>query len=548
MGRVSALRVRNYRSIREQLVVKFPSSGPLVLVGENNAGKSNIVRGLELLLGESWPGNREPEDHEFFGRETDGDPIELEASVEGVDKGGNPVHSFGWRYPNGDDRPYFMNVGGIENGFVSNAIREQCFCIVLSADRRLSYQLSYASQWTLLSKVMKGFHRSLTSDQHRVETLKQAFQDVQAEFLTVPEFSEFAQSLSDHVKVMSSTLAYELQIDFSAYDPSNFFHALRVLPAQNGEPRSFDELGTGQQQVLALAFAYAYATAFHGQQGDIVLVVEEPEAHMHPLAQRWLASHIRQLTAEGLQVVITTHSPAFLDILNLEGTVLVRKIEDATVARQLSKTELAQFCGDHAAEKATADNILEFYAVAATEEILSGFFAKKVFLVEGPTESLALPTYLRRLGLDTAKEGIAVISTQGVGSLAKWWRLFTAYEIPTYVAFDNDEGDDKDGGKRTELLTTLGVDQANIPGLLTATGLTVEAGFAVFGKDFETSLREAFGEAYQALESEARELFSLPAGSAKPLKARYVAERIAIPDVSPAADALGQLRDALEAL
>jgi len=40
-----------------------------VLVGENNAGKSNIVRALNLMLGQYSPGNHDPEDHEFFARD-----------------------------------------------------------------------------------------------------------------------------------------------------------------------------------------------------------------------------------------------------------------------------------------------------------------------------------------------------------------------------------------------------------------------------------------------------------------------------------------------
>ncbi len=59
---------------------------------------------------------------------------------------------------------------------------------------------------------------------------------------------------------------------------------------------------------MALVFAHAYARAFYG---GIILVIEEPEAHLHPLAQEWLARKIHQMAADGLQIVITTHSPHF---------------------------------------------------------------------------------------------------------------------------------------------------------------------------------------------------------------------------------------------
>src|SRR5262249_21005728 len=63
------MRLRNFRSIGEWVQVDFPETGPLVLIGENNAGKSNLVHALELVLGEYWPGNFHPEDHECFRRD-----------------------------------------------------------------------------------------------------------------------------------------------------------------------------------------------------------------------------------------------------------------------------------------------------------------------------------------------------------------------------------------------------------------------------------------------------------------------------------------------
>ncbi|MGB9619585.1 MAG: TOPRIM nucleotidyl transferase/hydrolase domain-containing protein [Armatimonadota bacterium] len=63
----------------------------------------------------------------------------------------------------------------------------------------------------------------------------------------------------------------------------------------------------------------------------------------------------------------------------------------------------------------------------------SGFFARPVVLVEGSTEALALPVLLAKRGLEVEKEGIALISVGGKGNLAKWYRLYRAYEIPCYT-------------------------------------------------------------------------------------------------------------------
>lgn len=50
---ISRLYIEGFRSIRE-LDLRFPS-GKTVIIGRNNAGKSNIVRALDLVLGESSP-------------------------------------------------------------------------------------------------------------------------------------------------------------------------------------------------------------------------------------------------------------------------------------------------------------------------------------------------------------------------------------------------------------------------------------------------------------------------------------------------------------
>jgi len=533
VGRVTKLSIKNYKSIHERVDLAFPEAGPLVIVGPNNTGKSNLMRALELVLGESWPGSYQPEDHDFFGRDPSNLPLEIVVEVEDVlhghKYGTTAVKAFIVRHTGGDDRPYCMVMNdGAENTYVSNETRDQCRSILIGADRRLSYQLGYSSKFTFLSKLMKQFHQSLTEDKDRVKGLKDKFEEIRQSFEGIKEFSVFTDELQKQMDDFSRNLEYRLEVDFSAYDPSNYFRSLRVQPVQDGEVRTLEELGTGQEQVLALSFAYAYAKAFHGKAEGLVLIIEEPEAHLHPLAQQWVSRKVHEFAKTGgIQVAITTHSPAFLNVLNLEGLVLVGKENGATRVKQLSKEALSEACAKTGA-KATPDTILPFYAAAATQEILSGFFARKIVLVEGPTEALALPIYLERTGLNPLKEGIAVIPVHGVGNLAKWWRFFAAYSIPTYPIFDNDAKDDADQKKRSDLLTALGIDAKTQAKLLSSTEWIIQSNVAIFGKNFEECLRSVFGDKYQALEKEAQDRFGLFPERSKPLIARNVAERISV--------------------
>jgi hypothetical protein len=94
VARLTRLRVQGYRSIGAPIDVAFPNNAPLVLFGQNNCGKSNITKALELILGGSWPGNHEPDEHEFFGRQPV-NPIAISVFADEDDPiggGGVPGH------------------------------------------------------------------------------------------------------------------------------------------------------------------------------------------------------------------------------------------------------------------------------------------------------------------------------------------------------------------------------------------------------------------------------------------------------------------------
>lgn len=522
MARITALRVRGYRSIGEPIEIRFPYGQPVVLVGENNAGKSNIIRALELVLGPFWPGNRDPEDHEFFNRDRNGE-IEIIVRFDPDDRLGGRYTEVVWRYdPRAQEPIYYRGRIGFSGreGYISNEDRDSCACVVVEAERNLAYHLSYSSKWTLLSRLMHRFHRALTGNDAVRGDLESLFHRIKDKFYDVPEFKAFAEDLSIQLNDLVATMRHRLEVDFEAYNPSNFFHALRLQAVEDNAPRALEEMGTGEQQVLALALAHAYAKAFHG---GIVLVIEEPEAHLHPLAQQWLARRLKSQCRDGLQMVITTHSPAFLDIESLEGVVLVYKEGQQTKVRQLSKDQLVDQCIKMGAprERVTQDNILPFYASNATSDLLSGFFARAVILVEGPTEVLALPEVFTKCGLEVEREGIAILPVDGKGNLAKWYRLYSAYGIPAYVAFDNDSHDDKNGSKRSDVLLALGVPKETQRELLETKEWVVTGSYTVFGEEFERCLRKYFPN-YETMEEKACE----HGIDTKPFVARWVAQRL----------------------
>lgn len=539
--RIEELSIKNLRSIGdERVTVRFPETGALVLLGENNAGKSNITRALDFLFGDYWPGTRRLEEHDFHGRDSDGIAVEVGAAVSGIAcpycSGGEVVY-FSWVYdtqqPGRDGNPvhYRFECNNTYCGktWPNSLMRSVLSAAVLDADRRLDYQLSYASKYTMLSKLMHRFHERLLYDAERKTQLAVIFDSLLEQFSEVPEFSKFKSLLAETAEEFGQNLPYRLDVDFSAYDPSNFFRSLRVHPTLEGDVRSFDELGTGQSQVLALAFAYAYAMAYGRSEGT-VLVIDEPEANLHPLAQQWLATRLNRLAAPGLQVVVTTHSPHFVDLAKPENLVMVKKDESgATQVVQRSVDELTADLVRRGADtgRTLPETIGPFYAAGATTEIVSGLFARRCVLVEGRTESLALPELLRARGLDVLREGVAVVSVEGIGNIAKWHRLYTALGIECFCIFDTDSDKGSDANlraKRLDIAGALGL-EGDPAEAATVRGQPLYIGdrYATLDPNFEGSMKALFGDEWTRLHDEAVS----SVGESKPLRARYAAHRLA---------------------
>lgn len=557
--RLDALAVRNYRSVGSPGVrLTLPKHGPLVLLGENNAGKSNVVAGAEILFGDRWPGSWTPEDHDYYEREPDGMAILVAAKVSGIEcdkcPAGVPVHQVRLDYDTQSEGAAnaFTRVAECSHTYMTNVLRQQLFCMLVGADRRLSYQMSYTSKYTYLSRLMRRFHESLTNDADRVLRLKRIFELLLDEFTAVEEFAAFRALLATASDDFGQNLAYGLDVDFSAYDPSNFFRSLKVHPRLHGEARAFDELGTGQEQILALAFAYAYAKAF-GDRSGLVLVIDEPESHLHPLAQRWLAGRLNDMTGDGLQVILTTHSPHFVDLARPENLVVVRKpAGTGTTATQLSREAIVRKLIDSGADplRTTEDAVGPYYAANATAEVLTGLFSRLCVIVEGPTEAMALPELLAQVGFDALREGVAFIGAGGLSAIARWRRLMEVYGVPVVVIHDTDSNLSGSRARsstraREDLMAALGrPDPGASAAAMSRDPLWVDDDHATFDPDFEQGMLRMLGTAWQDQVDAAADLV----GESKPLQARAAAREVDLDQVDPGGvEMLQALADVLRA-
>jgi len=527
--------IKNYRSIKE-LAFTFPKSGILVLVGANNAGKSNIIRAIDAICGEQWFGRDKIEDHDHYLRDKD-NAIEIKLSFD--DASYAKFRSDGDRkYPTFyvDDRPDWR------------VQPKQVFpCIYLGADRTFDKHMSFYD-WTLIGKIRRAFHQRAQPVQ---DELNEKFEEVVKVFDLVDGFSEFKEDFSAFFAEMQADTSATLGIDFKPYTPSNYFKTMQVVaqdPTISDERLDLVELGEGSRNMVLLALLRSYAKNFREatEEHGGLIALEEPELYMHPQARRHLAKVLREIAGSGMQVIISTHSASFLDTEFFDSVGRVIKVEDdeepdrqCTEIRVVSRKKLVDHCVETGvpAAKTTETNIGEFYKTTSNPMLNEAFFAKFVILVEGDTEELALPIYLEKEGFDCDLLGISIISVRGKSQIPKYWRLFSAFEIPLLVMADNDDDKGRKNESNKQLATCFGLDVDELLDVPVSKKLQSKAKpptpIIMLEGDFETATRKDF-EAWthgnatvlEEWEEEARAQIRPHRGQNKGQVARFIARRM----------------------
>src|SRR4051812_33218066 len=84
MSRIRRVEIENFRSIRE---LAFEPRSLCALVGANNAGKSNILAGINLVIGHRWPTEGSFDENDCYGMDKR-EAIRVRVDVEAVDDHG----------------------------------------------------------------------------------------------------------------------------------------------------------------------------------------------------------------------------------------------------------------------------------------------------------------------------------------------------------------------------------------------------------------------------------------------------------------------------
>lgn len=187
---------------------------------------------------------------------------------------------------------------------------------------------------------------------------------------------------------------------------------LEVALAPMADPESAHSRGLGSNNLLFMACELLLLAA--ESDGFPLLLIEEPEAHLHPQRQLRLMSFLQAQAAkerpdgQTIQIIVTTHSPNLASELPLSHLALIgggRAFPLGEGKTKLSKSDY---------------RFLERFLDVTKANL---FFARAVLIVEGDAENILLPVIAKLLGRDFSEFGVSVVNVGGVG-LGRYARVF----------------------------------------------------------------------------------------------------------------------------
>lgn len=481
--RIKNIKIRNFKCLGPDEITLDFSENIIVLVGENNVGKSSVLNALgKYFSGEKsipvdyFYENKTDHDHAVvitcaFNNLSDGDKshkaissyITLEDGEElwifkkvfYYNSEGKSVYEH-YAVVNGEEK---QNPGGLSTNPADLFTEDKMQKIFIKAVEDIK-DISDSNSKTPFSQVFSMIIKSQLEGHEKFKNLLDALKEYRELFQGTGQIPQIKNLENDINKKLSRIFPAVGKIDS---DPPKIDRILPVPKFLTNDNRVVDikptEQGHGLQRTIIftlleiLAERTSPSTKSTGTNN--LLLVEEPEIYMHPQMERKISDTLYKIALDGeTQVICTTHSPIFIKIADKHKALAIvkRTIDNKVVVTQQNEIF----------EIENRDNYKKKLRMITNFDpsVNEAFFAKRVVLVEGDTEIAVFREASELLGYFDSednkhkKRDTTFINCRGKLTINLFQEVLKHFKIDYVVIHDKDD-EDFEKGKNAAILKLL---------------------------------------------------------------------------------------------
>lgn len=462
---ISKISLNNFRNFKEK-EIKF-QEGINVIIGHNNAGKTNLLKALSLVLDFKGLKRLSVDD---FNKNIDlpslkkaPPKVSIEITIKGKHDSNNPddlvtvstwltvlgaeyeavlTYEFflpekeksekkyletlaeasdaneAWRAIQHDFLRYYTYRiwgGKIENQTIADSESLQKFDFqFLDAIRDVERDM-FSGKNTLLRDVMNYFLDFEKDESHKKNKKKEFAAEITPILNKLHErLKKGKEQIQSYTESTGASFYDNAKPDFDgSISEQDIFSALRlVIRYETGIviPVSHNGLGYNNLVFMSLLLAKMQADTSKDYMSSnakvfSILSIEEPEAHLHPAMQYKFLKFLDDNKKDNKvrQIFITTHSTHITSAVNLDDIICLHNEKGETLVGYPGQVFPTP-------DTNNSKKYVQRFLDATKSDML---FAQKVILVEGIAEQLLFPTLAKYAGFSLEDNHVAVIGVAG---------------------------------------------------------------------------------------------------------------------------------------
>ncbi len=455
------IQIKGFRSLKD---INLPLQNLSIFIGKNNAGKSNLLLAIKLLLEASI---KDVADDDFYKNELEraelieivgefivppeyldlceakhkpkiqncivDDVLTVRRQIARVD-GKLKVLALELKQPESGE---YNTPTGIDAAF-KQLLPEVIFIEAFKDPSEESKTKGTAALGKILKQIVAQVSDKINDD------VMVALSEAEKKFNRIMQDGKESDDRPDELKRVEGRIKSHIQDVFSGSDVrlkfnlpnvSDLISTATVELKDRGPWTAPDGKGQGFQRILYVALLQTLADELRDETAAInrpfILLYEEPETFLYPALQREVGNIVESISMTN-QVVVASHSPMLLNPSRLENVVIVRQ----ELAPNPHRTNI--YVPDSSLFERDDDRgMISLLKLNNTSEFL---FSDYILVVEGVSDKLLLESSWNRIRgkFDKKYETISLIESGGKDILPVWLGYLSKMGFPVKGCVDLD--------------------------------------------------------------------------------------------------------------